>query len=318
MIRKRSRNKMSEISSKFTLTVTENGQRLDAFLAENTNLSRSRATALIEKDLVWVNEKKVPKKYKLNCGDLVEFLYEEQEAIDAKPENIPLNIVYEDSDLLIINKPQGMVVHPAPGNYTGTLVNALLYHCTDLSGINGKLRPGIVHRIDKDTSGLLVVAKNDTSHTALSEMFQQHNFTRKYHAIVYGNLREDAGTISLAIGRSKSDRKKMAFYPPDFPNAKNAVTHYRVLERFHGYTYVELSLETGRTHQIRVHMLSISSPVLADPLYAPNRETFGLSGQCLHAKYIEFKHPVTHEKLVFDSPLPDYFESILNKLRLMS
>ena len=304
-------------SSKIILKVTADEQRLDAYLAANSNLSRTRATQLIQENLVTVNGKVQNKKYKTSVGDVIEFDLPVDEEIDAEPENIPIDIVYEDSDLLIVNKPQGMVVHPAPGNYTGTLVNALLYHCKDLSGINGKLRPGIVHRIDKDTSGLLVIAKNDVAHSALGEMFHNHNFVRKYHAIVYGNLRENSGSITLAIGRSKSDRKKMAFYPSNSPNTKNAITHYRVLERFRGYTYVELTLETGRTHQIRVHMLSLSCPVLADPLYAPNRKTFGLLGQCLHAKYIEFQHPITKETLVFDSPLPEYFIKTLNEMRDM-
>lgn len=298
------------------LICSEEGVRVDAFLSKNTPYTRSRIVKLIDDGFVFVNGKPVSKSSKLLASDVVTFVIPPDEKIEAVPENIPLDIVYEDEHLVVVNKPQGMVVHPAPGNYSGTLVNALLYHCRDtLSGINGKLRPGIVHRIDKDTSGLLVVAKSDEAHVPLTEMFKEHNFERKYHAILYGCPKEDEGTVALAIGRSKKDRKKMAFYPPDTPNTKNAVTHFRVLERFRGYTYVELSLETGRTHQIRVHMLSLSCPVLADPVYAPGRKTFGLKGQCLHAKSIAFKHPISGEDLSFDSPLPDYFTQTLETLR---
>ncbi len=290
--------------------------RLDSFLAGSTSLSRSRAAEIIKENLVTVNGKNEKKNFLLSRGDEILALLPEDKELEAKPENIPLDIVYEDHDLVVINKPQGMVVHPAPGNPDHTLVNALLFHCRNsLSGINGKLRPGIVHRIDKYTSGLLVAAKNDTAHTGLSELFQKHDFVRKYHAIVYGNVKDDSGTVRLAIGRHRSDRKKMAAFPPDSPNTKNAVTHYRVLERFPGYTYVELTLETGRTHQIRVHMLSLGHPVLDDKLYAPGRKSFGLDGQCLHAKVLEFCHPITKQEMKFESPLPNYFEAILEKLR---
>lgn len=290
--------------------------RLDSFLTASTSYTRTRIAKLIEDGCVFVNDKHVNKSFKLSQNDVVSFSLPPDEEIDALPEDIPLDIVYDDEHLIIVNKPQGMVVHPAPGNFDGTLVNALLYHCRDsLSGINGKLRPGIVHRIDKDTSGLLVIAKNDKAHVKLTEMFKHHDFTRIYHAVLYGRPKDDEGTVELAIGRSKKDRKKMAFYPLDTPNTKNAKTCYRVLERFNGYSYVELRLETGRTHQIRVHMQSLSCPVLADPLYAPGRKTFGLIGQCLHAKSIAFRHPITGEELNFDSPLPDYFESALKQLR---
>lgn len=294
----------------------KDAQRLDQFLAEQSGLSRTRVVQLIESDSVLVNNERRSKRFLLKSGDVVSFYLPEDQEIDAQPQNLPLDIFYEDDDIIVVNKPQGMVVHPAPGNPDGTLVNALLFHCKDsLSGINGKLRPGIVHRIDKDTSGLLIVAKNDSAHNALSEMFQNHTFTRKYHAIVYGNIKSDSGTISLSIGRSKNDRKKMAAYPIGTPNTKDAITHFQVLERFQGYTYVELTLETGRTHQIRVHLQSISSPVLADPVYAPGRKTLGLSGQCLHAKIIGFKHPITGKELYFDSPLPAYFQNTLDFLR---
>jgi 23S rRNA pseudouridine1911/1915/1917 synthase len=294
------------------LVADQEGIRLDAYLARTTGVSRSRIEKLITDGLVLVNGSETSKKHQLSVGDVIEYSIPSSDEIEAQPENIPLDIFYEDRDIVVVNKPQGMVVHPAPGNPNGTLVNALLFHCKDsLSGINGKLRPGIVHRIDKDTSGLLIVAKNDAAHIALSAMFQNHSFVRKYEAIIYGSLKNSSGTITYAIGRSKKDRKKMAFYPENSPNTKRAVTHYRVIQEFRGYSHVELTLETGRTHQIRLHMLSQSSPVLADPLYAPGRETFGLKGQCLHAKYIEFKHPITSEVLAFESPLPPHFQDVL-------
>ncbi len=307
---------MSDSVQTVDVICNENGIRLDSFLANNTSFSRSRISKLIEGGFVFVNEKNANKSYRLVIGDLVSYVVPDDIEIDAQPENISLDVVYEDEHLIIINKPQGMVVHPAPGNYNGTLVNALLYHCKEsLSGINGKLRPGIVHRIDKDTSGLLVVAKSNAAHLPLTEMFKRHDFKRTYHAILYGCPQNDEGTVELAIGRSKKDRKKMATFPLNTPNTKNAITHYRILERFRGYSYVELDLETGRTHQIRVHMLSLSCPVLADPTYAAGRKNFGLKGQCLHAKSISFKHPITGEILSFDSPLPDYFQEALETMR---
>lgn len=291
-------------------------ERLDRFLSQSLLVSRSRIVQLIENGNVLVNGKTENKNYRLNKNDEVLVEMPEDQEIDAEPENIPLDIVYEDSDIIVVNKPQDMVVHPAPGNPRGTLVNALLFHCKDsLSGINGKLRPGIVHRIDKDTSGLMIVAKNDSAHNALSEMFKDHTFTRQYHAILYGAPKEDEGTVHLAIGRSKKDRKKMTFYPIGTPNTKDAKTHYKVLQRFNHYSYVELTLETGRTHQIRVHMLSLGCPVVGDPLYAPGRKNFDLVGQCLHAKNIGFRHPISGEQMFFDSPLPSYFVETLNKVK---
>ena len=307
---------MSDCIQTTDLICGDDGIRLDSFLANNTLFSRSRISRLIEDGHVFVNEISKNKSYRLSCGDIVSYEISDNIEIDAIPQDIPLDVVYEDEHLIVINKPQGMVVHPAPGNRSGTLVNALLYHCKEsLSGINGKVRPGIVHRIDKDTSGLLVIAKSDAAHIPLAEMFKKHDFRRTYQAILYGCPKDDMGTVELAIGRSKKDRKKMAFFPPNTPNSKNAITHYRVLERFRGYSYVELNLETGRTHQIRVHMLSLSCPVLADPVYASGRKNFGLNGQCLHAKSIGFSHPITGKSLNFDSPLPDYFKKVLETMR---
>lgn len=307
---------MIESSSEKAVFKVQEEMRLDAFLSANTPLSRSRAVDLIDNGLVLVNGNSQNKKYKLKVGDSVCVSFPADEEIDAAPENIPLDVFYEDDHIIVVNKPQGMVVHPAPGNPSGTLVNALLFHCKDsLSGINGKLRPGIVHRIDKDTSGLLIVAKSDEAHVNLSKMFQDHSFTRKYEAVLYGAPRQDNGTVTWAIGRSKKDRKKMAFFEPNTPNTKNAITHFRVLERFPKHSHVELTLETGRTHQIRVHMLSLSCPVLGDPLYAAGRNGMGLSGQCLHAKHIAFQHPITGKHLSFEAPLPQYFLEILKKIK---
>lgn len=306
---------MSPEANRIELECEADGLRLDVFLSINLDVSRSRAATIIESGDVLVDGKHRAKNFKLNAGSTVSLSIPKDEMIDAEPENIPLEIFYEDRDIIVVNKPQGMCVHPAPGNTSGTLVNALLFHCKDsLSGINGKLRPGIVHRIDKDTSGLLIVAKNDVAHNALSLMFQNHSFVRKYQAILHSAPPSDEGTVRLAIGRSKKDRKKMAFYPIDTPNTKNATTHYKVIKRFDRYSHVELTLETGRTHQIRVHMLSLSCPVLGDPLYANGRESFGLKGQCLHAGHIGFHHPISGEFLEFDAPLPSYFKNVLSKL----
>lgn len=300
----------------YIITAESPDERLDRFISNTISLSRSRVVALIENGHVSLNGKPCNKKCRVNVGDEITVLIPPHEEIDAPPQDIPLDIMYEDDSLIVVNKPQGMVVHPAPGNPDKTLVNALLYHCKgSLSGINGKLRPGIVHRIDKDTSGLLIVAKSDEAHNGLADMFKDHSFNRVYHAILYGNLKNDTGTVSLAIGRSKKDRKKMAAFPMGTEGAKDAVTHYRVLERFKGYCYVELRLETGRTHQIRVHMKSLGHPVLADPIYAEGRESFSLSGQCLHAKSIGFIHPINKTELFFDSELPDYFISTLELMR---
>ncbi len=289
------------------------GARLDAFLTGKMEKTRSSVQKLIEEENVRLNGAPAAKNARLREGDRVEATEPPPEVLDVKPQNIPLDIVYEDQDLLVVNKPKGMVVHPAAGNPDGTLVNALLFHCGDsLSGINGVIRPGIVHRIDKDTSGLLIVAKNDRAHQSLAEQIAVHSFTRIYNAVVYGIVKEEEGTVSAPIGRHPTDRKRMAVLSS---GGREAVTHYRVLERFPGFTLVECRLETGRTHQIRVHMAHIGHPVAGDPVYGPKKCITELQGQCLHARVIGFIHPATGEYLEFDSGLPPYFERFLEKLR---
>ena len=299
------------------LTCDENGVRLDKFLSvAEIGLSRSMAVNLIESENVTVNGKQSNKKQKLNAGDSVCVLVPDPVPYEAKAENIPLEIVYEDDDLLVVNKPKGMVVHPAAGNYDGTLVNALLWHCGDsLSGINGVLRPGIVHRIDKDTSGLLIVAKNDISHQKLAEQIKAHSFTREYEAVVYGSLKDDRGVVDAPIGRHPIDRKKMCVTQK---NSKNAVTHYEVISRYKGYTHIKCVLETGRTHQIRVHMAYIGHPVSGDPVYGVKNENVSFVGQCLHARKIGFVHPKTNEYMEFTSDLPPYFKEFIKKLSNIS
>ena len=288
--------------------------RIDKYISENAeNMTRSAVQKLIAEGCVTVNGKIPDKNLKLKTGDEITVNMPEPEICEALPENIPLDIVYEDNDLLVVNKPRGMVVHPATGNYTGTLVNALMYHCGDrLSSINGVIRPGIVHRIDKDTSGLLIVAKNDFAHNILAEQIKEHSFTRKYQAVVVGNVKDDTGTINAPIGRHQTDRKKMAV---TLKNSRNAVTHYKVIARYNGYTHVELTLETGRTHQIRVHMAYIGHPVAGDPVYSGKKYLTKLNGQCLHAYYISFTHPRTNEILAFSAPLPEYFTDFLKSIQ---
>ena len=299
------------------LICNENGIRLDKFISvADVGLSRSAAVNLIENSGVTVNEKQVDKKYRLSAGDVVILQIPDPVPYEAKAENIPLDIVYEDDYLLVVNKPKGMVVHPAAGNYDGTLVNALLYHCGEsLSGINGVLRPGIVHRIDKDTSGLLIVAKNDFAHAHLAKQIKDHSFTREYEAVVFGNLKNDEGTVDAPIGRKPNDRKKMCVTAK---NSKNAVTHYSVIRRYKGYTHIKCILETGRTHQIRVHMAYLGHPVSGDAVYGVKNEKVPFTGQCLHARKIGFVHPKTEEYLEFTSQLPDYFNDFLTKLNNMS
>ena len=287
--------------------------RLDVYIAGEYGISRSYAQQCIEKGYVTVNGKQQSKKYDVMPDDEVECDIPSPEEIKAIPQDIPLDVVYEDDSLLVVNKPKGMVVHPAAGNPDGTLVNALLFRCGDsLSGINGMIRPGIVHRIDKDTAGLLIVAKNDEAHKKLAEQISVHSFTRKYEAIVVGTLKDDSGTVDLPIGRHKTARKKMAVTAE---HSRNAITHYRVLERFKGFTYVELTLETGRTHQIRVHMSYKGHPVAGDSVYGDKANVLKQNGQCLFAKYIKFVHPVTGKELEFEAELPDFFKKALETCR---
>ena len=289
------------------------GTRIDRFLSgEDTGLSRSALQGLMAQGHVLCNGRPVPKSQKLKAGDTLLVEIPDAKPIEAVPQNIPLDIVYEDEHLLVVNKPKGMVVHPAAGHLSGTLVNGVLYHCRgQLSGINGVLRPGIVHRIDRDTTGVLVVCKNDRAHQSLAAQLKEHSITRKYRAIVLGSLKED-GTVNAPIGRHPVDRKKMAV---NRKNGKEAVTHYHVLEELKGYTYIECQLETGRTHQIRVHMASIGHPLLGDSVYGPSRCPFSLEGQCLHAMVLGFLHPSTGVYMEFESPLPEYFEKLLQKLQ---
>ncbi|PWJ52344.1 RluA family pseudouridine synthase [Faecalicatena contorta] len=290
------------------------GLRIDKFLSNAVpDISRSYIQKLIDGGSVTVNGNNIKSNYKANSGDQIIVCLPEPEPLDILPEDIPLDILYEDSDILVVNKPKGMVVHPSSGHYSGTLVNAVMFHCREnLSGINGVLRPGIVHRIDKDTTGSLLICKNDASHRELAEQLKKHDITRKYHAIVHGNLKQDMGTIDAPIGRHPADRKKMSVHAP---HGRSAVTHYKVLERFGGFTYVECELETGRTHQIRVHMASIRHPILGDSVYGPAKCPFKLEGQTLHAKVLGIRHPSTDEYMEFDAPLPEYFSKLLNKLR---
>lgn len=293
------------------------GLRIDKFLAEEfPEMSRSYIQKLIKDDQVTVNGKIVKANYKVAEADEVVLNQPELKEPDILAENIPLDILYEDSDLLIVNKPKGMVVHPSAGHYTGTLVNALMYHCKDdLSGINGVMRPGIVHRIDMDTTGSLLVCKNDFTHNDIAEQLKVHSIRRVYHAIVHGVIKEDEGTVDAPIGRHPIDRKKMSI---NHKNGKEAVTHYKVIKRFRDYTYIQCQLETGRTHQIRVHMASLKHPLVGDSVYGPAKCPFKLQGQTLHAKIIGIVHPRTQEYLEADAPLPEYFVSLLNKLENMN
>lgn len=289
------------------------GLRLDkAITVLCPDLSRNAAQQLIDEGNILVNGVVANKKYSVKNNDAVTIFLPEPKELSIDAENIPLDIVYEDEHLLVVNKPKGMVVHPAAGNYNGTLVNALLYHCGDsLSGINGVIRPGIVHRIDKDTSGLLIVAKNDTAHKGLAEQIKDHSFTREYRTVVVGNIKDDTGTIDAPIGRHPKDRKKQAVTDK---NSRNAVSHFEVLERFNGFTFLKVRLETGRTHQIRVHMAYRGTPVAGDVVYGNPKKTYGLEGQCLHAATIGFVHPITKEYLEFTSDLPEYFTDFIRRI----
>ena len=295
-----------------TLTPSEadKGKRLDAYIA--TDLSRSYAQNLIEDDLVSVSGRKVAKKYKIKAGETIMISIPEAKPIDAAPEDIPIDIIYEDEDVIVVEKPRGMVVHPAIGNPSGTLVNAIMYHCGDsLSSINGAIRPGIVHRIDKDTSGLLMIAKNDSAHESLAAQLKAHSVTREYVALVFDNIKKDKLTIDAPIGRDDINRLRKAV---NGIGSRDAVTHIRVLKRYGKYTLVAARLETGRTHQIRVHMASIKHPLVGDPLYGPKKQPFGLNGQLLHARLLGFIHPRTGEYMEFSSEIPEYFQEVLDKL----
>ena len=290
------------------------GIRIDVFLADALeDVSRSGVQKLMEQGHIQLNGKAVKPNYKLREKDVIDVQIPDVAEPEILPENIPLDILYEDQDVIVLNKPQGMVVHPAPGHTSGTLVNALMYHCgAELSGINGEKRPGIVHRIDKDTSGVLMVAKNNAAHQSLAEQLAVHSITRKYNAIVYNGFSEESGTVDQPIVRNPQDRKKMAVTQK---HSRHAVTHYRVLERLGNFTLIEAQLETGRTHQIRVHMTYIGHPLLGDTVYGKKKQPFGLEGQVLHARVLGFRHPSTGEYMEFEAPLPPYFETLLTRLK---
>ena len=295
------------------LTADRDGERADAFLARWVpDLTRSAAQRLLERGAVTSEGGPVRKNDRLSPGDVLEVTLPDPEPVDVVPQDIPLDVVYEDADVIVVNKPVGLVVHPAPGHPDGTLVNALLYHCgNSLSGINGVLRPGIVHRIDRDTSGLIIAAKNNRAHLALAVQLQDHSLARTYEAVTVGSLKEDSGTVDAPIGRHPVDRKKMAV---DRKNGREAVTHWSVLARYPGYTHVECRLETGRTHQIRVHLASIGHPLLGDTVYGAKKPVPGLAGQCLHARRLRFVHPTTGEVVELESPLPEWFQETLRKI----
>ena len=295
------------------LTADRDGERLDQFLSRSVEgLTRSAAQRLIEEGAVTCNGRAVKKNARTAVGDDVALTLPDPEPVDVLPQDIPLDVAYEDDDVIVVNKPVGMVVHPAPGHPDGTLVNALLYHCKNsLSGINGELRPGIVHRIDRDTSGLIIAAKNDAAHLALAEQLQDHSLYRYYEAVCVGGLREDSGTVDAPIGRHPVDRKKMAV---DRKNGREAVTHWEVLGRYAGHTHIGCRLETGRTHQIRVHMASIGRPLLGDTVYGAKKPVPGLAGQCLHARKLSFVHPRTGERMTVECPLPGWFTAVLDRL----
>ena len=296
------------------IEATESAERIDALLARSVEgLTRSAAQRLLEQGAVTLGGRPVKKNHRTSPGERYEVVLPEPEPAAPAPENIPLDVRYEDDDLIVVNKPRGMVVHPAPGHPDGTLVNALLYHCGDsLSGVGGEKRPGIVHRIDKDTSGLLIAAKNDFAHLALSAQLSDHSLARTYEAVVIGNLRDDAGTVNAPIGRHPTDRKRMAVTQK---NSREAVTHWEVLARYPGYTHIRCRLETGRTHQIRVHMAHIGHPLAGDMVYGRKKPELGLEGQCLHARELTFVHPRSGERLTVTTELPDWFEAVLKKLR---
>jgi len=301
------------MNDRLILQVTEEwaDTRIDVFVSKNTEYSRNSVQILIEENKISVNDNTVSKSYKMKTGDILSIIIEQAKDVGIVAEDIPLDIYYEDDDLLVVNKPKGMVVHPANGNESGTLVNALMYHCKDsLSGINGEIRPGIVHRIDKDTSGLLVVAKNDIAHEHLAQQFKEHSINRIYYAIVYGNVKNDSGDVEAPIGRHKTDRKKFCITNT---NSKYAFTHYDVIDKLKGFTLIKCKLKTGRTHQIRVHMQSLGHPLAGDPVYGPKNCITELKGQALHAGVLGFVHPRTNEYIEFSSPWPQEFERFFKK-----
>ncbi len=302
------------IANKFLVGNDDIDERIDKYLAmQNDDMSRSRIRKLLDDGKVTVNDKVIKPNYKIKVNDYIKLDIPDPVTVDIFAQDIPLDVKYEDDDIIVVNKPKGMVVHPAPGHYNGTLVNALMYHCRDnLSGINGELRPGIVHRIDMDTTGLIVACKNDVAHNFIAEQLKEHSGTRKYQAIVYNSFNEDEGTINEPIGRSPIDGKRMAI---NYKTGKSSITHYRVIERFKNFTHIECQLETGRTHQIRVHMASINHPLLGDEIYGPRNCPFKLQGQTLHAGVLGFIHPSTKEYVEFTQPLPDYFVKLLDILR---
>lgn len=294
-----------------TAEAEDAGTRADVFLAAKLGVSRSNMQKLLEDGRVKRGEKIIKSNYKVRAGEMFVVDIPEPEPIEAVPENIPLDIIYEDDDVVVLNKARGMVVHPAPGNYTGTLVNALLYHCSNLSGINSAIRPGIVHRLDKDTSGIMIVAKNDAAHISLSQQIQSKTAVRTYLAVVRGNIKTDSGTIETQIARDKTDRKKMAVVKE---GGRDAITDYEVLEHFGKYTLVRCKLRTGRTHQIRVHMEYLGYPLVGDPKYSPMKTPFGIKGQALHSHTLEFTHPRTGERMKFEAPLPEDMHKIITRL----
>lgn len=294
-----------------TIKVKNDGIRLDAFVAENTEFSRTNAQRLIKENKIKINGNSAKESYKVKIGDLVEIEDEEPKEIELKAQDIPIDILYEDNDIIVVNKPKGMVVHPANGNPDGTLVNAVMAKCKDsLSGIGGEIRPGIVHRLDKDTSGAIIVAKNDKAHINLSEQIKNHEVEKTYIALVKGIVSENEATINMPISRSTKDRKKMAVNK----DGKNAITHFKVLERFDKYTLLEVKIETGRTHQIRVHLSYIGYPIVGDEVYSNGKNEWGIKGQCLHAKSLKFKHPITGKEMFIEAPMPEYFRNIIKDL----
>lgn len=302
------------IANKFLVGHDDEGERIDKYLATyNDEMSRSRIRKLLDDGMITVNGRIKKPNYRICTGDYIKLNIPDPVTVDIWPQNIPLDIVFEDDDIIVINKQKGLVVHPAPGHYNDTLVNALMFHCKDnLSGINGELRPGIVHRIDMNTTGLLVCCKNDVAHNFIAEQFKEHSGTRKYQAIVYNCFKEDEGVINAPLGRDPKERKHMTI---NYENGKEAVTHYRVIERFNNFTHIECQLETGRTHQIRVHMASINHPLLGDNVYGPSKCPFNLQGQTLHAGVLGFIHPRTKEYMEFERPVPEYFSKLLEILR---